>query len=247
MNAHSTLPHPSGRPSGAAVLAAVLHAAALGLPVFPTGAGKEPWIRAAHPPGHPCTGHCGADGHGYRDATTDPARIRDWHARWPGIPGYGIATGAAGRVVIDLDTGKGVAPHRVLPDQADDEATPAGIRDGAGVLAWLAARAGVEAAEVLDTFTVATPSGGRHLHYAAPPALTVRNSVGYSAGRVTGLGWCIDVRAAGGYVLAGQLGPHPDRAARPAPAGPVPGGVDSAGPCPARRPARAVGRDRLGP
>jgi hypothetical protein len=44
------------------------------------------------------------------------------------------------------------------------------------------------------TFTVATP-GGRHLYFAAPPGLRLGNT----AGR---LGWCIDTRASGGYVVA---------------------------------------------
>ena len=187
------------------VLAAGLAAIARGLPVFPVGADKYPCIRAAHHPGHPCTGGCGRDGHGWRDATLDPDRWARWIHRWPWIPAYGIATGPAHLVVVDPDTGKGAPPARVLPDQGDDEPTPEWVRDGMGVLAWIAQRDGVRLADLTDTFTVATPSGGRHLYYAGPEQLpggrVVRNSVGVTAGRVTGLGWCIDVRAVGGYVL----------------------------------------------
>jgi hypothetical protein len=195
---------PASSPRGGQVLAAALHAAGRGWPVFPVGAGKQPWIRAAHPPGHPCAGECGTDGHGWRDATTDVDRIRAWWTRWPRIPAYGIATGPAGLVVIDLDRGKGDPPTVVLPDQGEHEPVPPGITDGAEVLAWAIHRDGADLAAVTDTLTVTTPSGGRHLYYTAHhPAsgLVVRSSVGYSAGRVTGIGWCIDVRAAGGYVL----------------------------------------------
>jgi hypothetical protein len=187
------------------VLAAGLAAIGRGWPVFPVGADKYPWIRAAHPPGHPCTGGCGRDGHGWRDATCDVDRWTGWIRAWPWIPAYGIATGPARLVVVDPDTGKGAAPQRVLPDQGDDEPTPGWVVDGMTVLAWIAQRDGVDLAELTGTFTVVTPSGGRHLYYAAPDALpgggVVRNSVGITAGRVTGLGWCVDVRALGGYVL----------------------------------------------
>lgn len=43
--------------------------------------------------------------HGFKDATTDPATIREWWSRWPWA-GVAIATGAVSRVdVIDLDAG----------------------------------------------------------------------------------------------------------------------------------------------
>jgi hypothetical protein len=47
----------------------------------------------------------------------------------------------------------------------------------------------------LDTFTVTTPSGGLHLYFAAPSDVEYRNSAGK-------LGWHIDTRAHGGYVVA---------------------------------------------
>jgi hypothetical protein len=208
------------------VVVAALRAAARGWPVFPLLPGlKTPLIRAVHPAGHPCRGGCGRWGHGYRDAVTDPTVVARWWASWPEA-NYGIATGAAGLVVVDLDTGKGSPPvggtgddgrprAGVLADQGDTP-TPAWIVSGQDVLAWLIQRADGELSAVTDTFTIVTPSGGRHLYYTAPrPELsvessakssveggtTVRSSVGYSAGRVTGLGWCIDVRAGGGYVV----------------------------------------------
>lgn len=50
-----------------------------------------------------------------------------------------------------------------------------------------------------DTLTVRTASGGLHLYYAAPDGVELRITEG-DKGR--GLGWKIDTRAWGGYVLA---------------------------------------------
>jgi hypothetical protein len=117
-------------------------------------------------------------------ATTEPDRIeRAWAA---GPFNIGIATGPSGLVVLDLDQPK---PGTVPPPASREP----GIRDGGDVLAVLA-----EANDQplpIDTYAVRTGSGGTHLYYAAPPGLTLRNS----AGR---LGWLIDTRAAGGYVVA---------------------------------------------
>jgi len=107
-------------------------------------------------------------------ATTDPDRItRCWHAG-AGF-GIGIACGTSRLVVLDLDP-----------------ATDAGGPDGAGALAALAAARGVQLA---PTFTVATPRGGTHLYYAAPPGVQLRNTAGTLAPHV-------DTRANGGYVVA---------------------------------------------
>ncbi|MFD4195934.1 bifunctional DNA primase/polymerase [Amycolatopsis thermoflava] len=106
-------------------------------------------------------------------ATADPARIRRcWAAdRW----NIGLATGPAGLVVVDLDMPK------------DGEPGP----DGVAALAELAAERG---GPVPDTFTVATPSGGRHLYYRAPAGVRLRNSQGQLCPHV-------DTRAGGGYVV----------------------------------------------
>lgn len=113
-----------------------------------------------------------------RRATTDPTRIR----RYPWSAGpynIGIATGPSGLVVIDLD----------VPEQP-------GHPDGAAQLAALAAARGVT---VPDTYTVATPSGGRHLYFRRPPGVQLRNT---QSGTPTALGADIDTRAEGGYVVA---------------------------------------------
>jgi hypothetical protein len=70
------------------LLAAALRYAAAGWPVFPCRPGsKKPLTRR-----------------GFTDATTDPAVIRAWWARWPDA-NVAIATGAPGPDVLDVDNG----------------------------------------------------------------------------------------------------------------------------------------------
>lgn len=118
-------------------------------------------------------------------ATTDPEQIARW---WRDAPyNVGISCGPANLVVIDLDRGHGDPP----PEEF------AGAGGGSDVLEILAERAGQPAP--WDTFTVATPSGGGlHLYFTAPPGSTLRNTAGQAG---SGLGYCIDTRAAGGYVV----------------------------------------------
>lgn len=87
-------------------LAAALWYAEHGMPVFPIAAGgKVPAIPSPHPKGSPerreCKGECGKDGHGCKDATTDPARIQAWWGRHPDA-NIGLATGFLFDVV-DID------------------------------------------------------------------------------------------------------------------------------------------------
>lgn len=150
---------------------AAVEAARRGWAVFPTRpGGKEPRPGLSWP----------------NVATADPALVAI--ARWRPGENYGVAAKKSGLVIIDLDLPK---PGYELPEQWRDEQ---GVADGGDVLAVLAERAGV--GEWPHTFTVATPSGGRHLYYLA------------SAGRPIGnkpLGPLIDVRGGGegngGYVL----------------------------------------------
>lgn len=111
-----------------------------------------------------------------RHATTDTGQIRAWWARAP--YNIGVACGPSRLVVIDLD---------VAPGEHDGEQPQSGTEA-------LAALCGRHAQPYpVPTYAVDTPSGGRHLYYAAPDG-KVRNS----AGR---LGPLIDVRADGGYVV----------------------------------------------
>ena len=114
-------------------------------------------------------------------ATTDPALVRNW----PTGAGTGIATGPSGLVVLDLDA------HGGTPPENWDRP---GITDGHDVFASVWAEHETERS-MWDTFVVATPSGGSHLYFRAPQGTKVRNS----AGRI---GWQVDVRAEGGYVVA---------------------------------------------
>ncbi|MEV4253259.1 bifunctional DNA primase/polymerase [Spirillospora sp. NPDC049652] len=133
------------------------------------------------------------------NATTDPARIRAFWAR--GRFNVGIACGPSGLVVIDLDQPK---PGQIPPAEW---ARP-GIGDGADVLAALYEREGQPFP--FDTFTVTTRRGGMHLYFTAPSDVRLTNTVG---GSPRSLGWCIDTRAHGGYVVApGSLVDLPDGA-----------------------------------
>jgi Bifunctional DNA primase/polymerase, N-terminal len=185
--------------AASALLVAALDVAARGWPVFPlVPGGKRPALHGADR----CrgTGPCiGPDGHaGWEQrATSDPDRIR---AAWTCGPAFnvGLATGRAGLVIIDVDTGCG-------GEQPPEPWAGLGIRDGAEVLTVLAEQAGQP---IPPTRTIATPSGGEHLYFLAPTgdgAPMLRNTAG---ARGRGLGWKVDTRAHGGYVVAaGSLTP----------------------------------------
>jgi hypothetical protein len=112
-------------------------------------------------------------------ATQDPRVIERW---WRyGCPNIGIAAGPSRILVLDLDVGHSDKP----PTQW------AGAHDGHDVLARITATAGHI---IPDTRTVTTPSGGRHLYFRAPLEPALRNTTNQ-------LGWCIDTRGVGGYVV----------------------------------------------
>lgn len=106
---------------------------------------------------------------------TDPERVREvWRE------GDNIGVGCRASHVVGLDL-----------DIEDDG-------DGQAVLAALAERLGEDWP---DTLTVATPSGGRHLYFAAPDGCTI----GSFSGDRSPLGPSIDVRGpglrTGGYLI----------------------------------------------
>lgn len=166
-----------------ALLRAALDAAERGWPVFPLRPDDK------RPAGHaearcPGSGRCAA-GHRTPEqrATTSQADIERC---WGTAPyNVGIATGPAGLLVVDLDIPK------------DDDGAPppqwAEATDGLDVFAMLCERAGERLPT--ETFTVRTRRGGQHLYFTAPAGKQLRGS----AGR---LGWKVDTRAWGGYVVA---------------------------------------------
>lgn len=125
--------------------------------------------------------------------TTDPDVIQRFWSRAP--YNVGIATGPSGLVVIDLDTpkdGETAPPPWDLP----------GVREGADVLALLCEQAGQPLP--FETFQVRTRRGGTHLYFRAPEGLRLGNTS-------KRLGWLIDTRADGGYVVGpGSLVDLPD-------------------------------------
>jgi bifunctional DNA primase/polymerase-like protein len=116
-------------------------------------------------------------------ASTNPDHIHHWwrHTAYS----IGIATGPSGLVVVDLDTRKHGQP-------APDRWATLGISSGAGVLRMLARQHGTT---VTPTYAVTTPSGGWHLYYTAPAGVALRNTHDV-------IGFKIDTRAHGGYVIA---------------------------------------------
>ncbi|QKW07380.1 bifunctional DNA primase/polymerase [Streptomyces sp. NA04227] len=116
-------------------------------------------------------------------ATIDTSRItRCWSTA---TYNYGVACGPSGLVVVDLDVPK---HDRDVPPANVDRA----VTDGADVFADLAEKHGQRSA--IETFTVRTASGGTHLYFTAPADVELRNSAG-------ALGWKVDTRACGGYVV----------------------------------------------
>lgn len=170
----------------AARVAAALDYAARGWHVFPLLPGSK---RPACP-GHPAArcdrsdpycrrGHAGWE---TRATTSEPRIVRAWSSQPYGI---GIACGPSELLVIDTD--------RPKPGFTAESAEQAqGLDSGDQVLNDLAAAHGLR---LPDTYTVSTPSGGRHRYYRSPS----RRRLGNSAGR---LGWLVDTRGHGGYVVA---------------------------------------------
>lgn len=136
-----------------------------GWPVFPVRPGEKlPLIPAAHGKDEPpCTGECGREGHGFHDAVTDHATIDRWWSRAPEA-NVGIATGAPGPDVVDVDVKPGKSGY-----SAWNEAKAAGLVDGPAAI-------------------IRTPSLGMHAYFAgtdqrsgkiAARALDFRSGGGY--------------------------------------------------------------------
>jgi hypothetical protein len=198
---------------------AALDAAARGWSVFPvTPEAKKPPAFPAHT-AERCNGtdpRCRNEHQGWEQrATTDLDRIARAWARAP--YNVGIATGPSGLIVLDLDVPK---PGEVAPSRW---AAP-GICDGADVLAALAEEHGQTFP--WETFTVRTRRGGWHLYFTQPAGVQLGNTAGKNP---NGLGWLVDTRGHGGYVVApGSVVVSPEGTGRyevtyDRPAAPLPG------------------------
>ena len=104
--------------------------------------------------------------HGEKDATTNPAQIREWWGKWPGA-NIGIATGPSGLLAIDIDPRHG----------------------GMNSINALAEQYG----RPITNIVAMTDGGGRHFYYRRPvdvksranafglawPGIDTRGSTGY--------------------------------------------------------------------
>jgi hypothetical protein len=155
-----------------AVVRAALDYAAHGWPVFPVHGVAERRCDCGAPD---CTspGKHPLTRRGVKDASTEARVVSEWWRRSPRA-NVALATGrVSGIIVIDVDPPRG---ERSL------------------------ARLVVAGYELPETVTVRTGSGGIHLYFAAP-----RLRVGNTAGRLPGVPFelaGVDLRAAGGYVVA---------------------------------------------
>jgi hypothetical protein len=193
--AHPSTPdtrRPNLMPDTKSLRETALAAAARGWHVFPLRPDDK---RPAFPdhPADACTGRdprCRAGHTGWETrATVDPDRIR---RGWASTPyGVGIACGPSGLVVVDLDVrkpGQTPPPGCPFPDATN----------GIGVLSALSDAAGQPWPD--ETYIVKTGRNGLHLYFRHPASgPTLRNTAGE---RGNGLGWLVDTRAHGGYVVA---------------------------------------------
>jgi DNA polymerase I len=195
---------PAADRAAAALLNAARWCAGRGWRVFPLRPGDK---RPAFPDhkAEECAGtdlRCRSEHTGWEPrATTDPGRIG---RAWAAVPyNIGLACGPSGLLVIDLDKPK---PGEVPPPRW----TLPGVADGADVLAALCEQHGQPFPS--ETFMVRTRRGGLHLYFTALPGVRLGNTSGRSE---RGLGWLIDTRGHGGYVVApGSFVDLPDGAGR---------------------------------
>lgn len=116
---------------------------------------------------------------GFQDSTRDYGLIRDW---WKACPAFntGVDCGKSGITVIDADP--------------IDPPTP-GHETGLDNLLDLADSLGADREWLWAGPQVATPRGGFHLYFRTPPGRRIPSTIGQPVPS-------IDVKAAGGYVVA---------------------------------------------
>ncbi|WP_028569151.1 bifunctional DNA primase/polymerase [Salinispora tropica] len=218
LKAHPFTPdsrRPTPMPDTTTLREVALTAAARGWHVFPLRPDEK---RPAFPDhiADACTGRDPRCRNGHTGwearATTDPDRIR---RGWSETPwGVGIACGPSGLVVVDLDVRK---PDQDAPPGCPHPAATSGI----DVFAALCETAGQPVPD--DTYAVTTGRGGSHLYFRHPTdSHALRNTAGE---RGNGLGWLVDTRAHGGYIVAAGsiVAGRPYTVARDLPVADLPG------------------------
>lgn len=188
-----------------AMLAAALAAVELGFAVFPVRRRDKKPALHGDTTDRPCprTRICRQAHQGWEQrATRDPDEAR-WlwtSQRFAGC-NIGIATGPSGRLVVDLDMPKSPAD---LPPQRWSRR---GCRDGHDVFAAVCADAGHPVP--WDTRRVRTARNGTHLYFRAPTGQAGAQLRITEGEQGNGLGWKVDTRAWGGYVIApGSITDH---------------------------------------
>ena len=158
-------------------------------------------------------------------ASTDPEKIRRCWSQGP--YNIGVACGPSGLLVVDCDTPKPETPPPPPPFDVD------GVNEGADVLVMLAER--YAEPFPLDAYTVHTGRGGMHLYFRQPEGGPLRNTAGK-------LGWLIDTRGNGGYVVGpgSIVDGKPYRAFGEPHAKPLPGWLARLLTAPKQRPAAPI-------
>ncbi len=117
-------------------------------------------------------------------ATTNPLQIDTWWTEYPNA-NIGIACEVSNLIVIDLDTSKGAVPSSPWSEL--------GAKNGEDVFKEVCRRAGD--AQLFETYSVRTPSGGKHLYF-------YDQNIAIKQGTEVNGWWRVDTRSKGGYIVA---------------------------------------------
>ena len=117
-------------------------------------------------------------------ATTNPLQIDSWWTEHPNA-NIGIACEVSNLIVIDLDTSKGAVPPSPWNEL--------GAKNGEDVFKEICRRAGD--AQLFETYSVKTPSGGKHLYF-------YDQNIAIKQGTEVNGWWRVDTRSKGGYIVA---------------------------------------------
>jgi len=117
-------------------------------------------------------------------ATTNPLQIDSWWTEHPNA-NIGIACEVSNLIILDLDTSKGAVPPSPWAEL--------GVQDGKDVFKEICKNAGD--AQIFETYTVETPSGGKHLYF-------YDQNVAIKQGTEVNGWWRVDTRSKGGYIVA---------------------------------------------